>query len=441
MAPQHLQYADAYHETLVSRRMQMALPESWGITQLEVDRTSLERGTLQVTKLRAVLPDGTLLDLNAEGGQLPASRPIEAAFPHTLSALPVYLTLPVERAGTDNFAQGGAAPARYRLVHEAAHDLGGGHSQSDVPLAQVAPQIRLGDESREGTVSMQVLEVIRGANGTFALSDPYIPPCLRINASPFLMAALHRLLQAMTTRQRALASSRRERSGSTVEFRAEDISSYLLLSTINTYLPALQHFVDAGDCSPRQTYLYLVQLAGQLSTFATNVDPCGFPKFYYTDLRRTFEELFARLMSMLSVQMDQAFVAVTLDSDGTGMYRAALDTQAAVLGCTEFLLAVRTDMPSEQTSQQLPRLCKVASWGDIENILSAATPGAPVEITYRPPAAIPAKADTLYFTIDLSNAFWRNIMAERKFAVYLPPFFDPPQTHIQLLGVAGPKNK
>lgn len=435
MAPQHMQYADAYHETTLAMRLQAVVQDCWGVARCELDRSLLERGTLQLTRLLAVLPDGVLLDLEEGSPEIPRSRPIAEHFPHTRESLPVFLGLPRERAGIDNYAVNAAAPTRFRMVSHPAYDLAGSDAQADVPLAHHSPQLVLGDEPREDMVALQILEIVRGPHGAFLVSEPYVPPCTRIDASPFLMSALRRLLQAMVTRQRALLAGRRERTGSSVEFRAEDVTGFLFLNTLNTFLPVLQHLVDTGDCSPRAAYVSLVQLAGQLSTFAVGVDPCSLPKFYYDDLRRTFEELFARLMSMLSVSMDERFVAMMLESNGTGMYRGTFESDASFFECTDFLLAVQTDMPAEQTSAQLPRLCKVASWQDIESILSAATPGARVQVTYRPPPEIPVKADTLYFTIETGGAFWRNIMADRRIAVYLPPLFDPPQTRIQLLGV------
>lgn len=435
MAPQHMQCADAYHESLLATRLQAIAPDCWGVLRIEVDTQALGRGALQLTRFIGILPDGTCLELSAGSPDLPASRALQEHFPHTRASLPVYLALPRERAGVDNFAIDAAGATRYRVGQLPAHDLSGGDDTVDVPVARPAPMLLLGEEARQDMVSVQVLELVRADAGTFVVSDPFIPPCLRVDASAFLMAALRRLLQAMTTRQRTLSEGRRQRSGSQVEFRAEEVTSFLMLGAINSYLPSLQHVVDSGDMPPRQAYLLLTQLAGMLSTFAVDVDPCAFPKYRYDDLRGTFEELFARIMSMLNATIDERCVSIALEGDGAGMYRGALESRAELFECTRFFLAVKTDMPEEQTASQLPQLSKVASWQDVQNILSAATPGARVQVDYQPPPEVPIKAGLLYFALDTSNAYWRNIMADRQLAVYLPPLFDPPQTTVQLLGI------
>ena len=105
--------------------------------------------------------------------------------------------------------------------------------------------------------------------------------------------------------------------------------------------------------------------------------------------------------------------------------------------CQRFLLAVKTDLPEQPTATQLPRLSKLASDSEINGILSAATPGAPLEVTYRPPPEIPVKAGHVYFTVATDNTYWRSISGEKSIALYLPALFNRSTTSVQLMGVLG----
>ena len=96
---------------------------------------------------------------------------------------------------------------------------------------------------------------------------------------------------------------------------------------------------------------------------------------------------------------------------------------------------LRAPIGEQEIAQKLPMLCKMASWGDINSILSAATPGAAVEVTYRPPPEIPVKAGVVYFVVSTENNYWRNVVTDRQIAVYLPRPFDPQQTKVELLGI------
>jgi type VI secretion system protein ImpJ len=103
--------------------------------------------------------------------------------------------------------------------------------------------------------------------------------------------------------------------------------------------------------------------------------------------------------------------------------------------CDRFMLAVQTDVPERQVAVQLPTLAKLAAYADLQSIVRAATPGAPVEVNHRPPSEVPIRAGQVYFDIATQNAYWRKVMQERELAVYLPPFFEPSRTQLTLLAL------
>ena len=59
---------------------------------------------------------------------------------------------------------------------------------------------------------------------------------------------------------------------------------------------------------------------------------------------------------------------------------------------SEFFLSVQTTLPEAQVRDRLPRLIKVASQNQIGAILHSAMTGAPVELEYRPPSALPTSS-------------------------------------------------
>jgi type VI secretion system protein ImpJ len=434
MGPQHLQQQDIYHERLLSDRLDALNPFNWGVIRAELDKKALAAGQVLLARFDAVMPDGVVLSLDAQHPELPGARLIGDLFPHTARQLDVYVGLPEERDGIDNYAQDEGAHVRYSASKRVVHDLAGSGSTSEVYFARRRPVLLLGNESRTGVICFKVLEIVRDDSGSLVVSEPYIPPCLRVDGSVFLIAGLRRLLSAMVTRQKALAEARRQVSAASVEFGPKDVTRFLLLSTISAHIPVLSHVVDSGHISPNQCYLSLCQLAGQLTTFSAEIEPTELPRFVYTDLRSTFEELFARLTSLLQSTVEDHYIAVPLQSRADGMYVAA-PREERFWSCERFLIAIKTDLPEQPTATQLPRLSKVASQSEINGILSAATPGAPVEVTYRPPPEIPVKAGLVYFTIATDNAYWRSIQTEKSIALYLPALFNPSTTSVQLMGV------
>jgi len=434
MAPQHLQQQDRYHEGQLCDRLDALTPFNWGVLRVEVDKKALSAGQVQLTVFEGVLPDGVVLSLRSGHPELPGTRGIAEHFPHAATCLDVYLGLPEEREGVDNFTEDAGAQVRYAASQRSMHDLAGSGSSAEVPFARRRPLLLFGDEPREGIVCFKLLEIVRDDSGSLVISDPYIPPSLRVDASLFLIAGLRRLLGTMLTRQKALSEARRQATHATVEFSAKDVTRYLLLSTINEYIPVLKHIIDSGHMSPCDCYTTLLKLAGQLTTFSTEISPTELPRFEYTNLRATFEELFARLTSLLQATIEDNFVALTLQPRHDGMYMGTSDDER-VWSCHQYVLAIKTELPEQPTATQVPRLSKLASWNEINGILTMATPGAAVEVTYRPPPEIPVKAGLVYFSVTTDNAYWRSIKNDKNIALYLPPLFDPKTTTVQLMGV------
>ena len=434
MSPQHLQQQDLYHENLVFSRLDALEPLNWGVIKVELDRRGLESGQVRVQELVAVLPDGLVINADAGNAELPASRPVEGHFPHTQDVLEVYLGVPRERDGVANYAAEGGGRTRFVMSNRQVPDLTGEGQSLEIAFGQRNLQILFGSEARDDFITLKIGEVCRDASGALAINEPYIPPCLRVEASPFILAGMRRLLRLMSTRRRNLAEAQRERGDATVEYNARDITRFLLLNAINAYLPTLNHFVDMPEVSPRQLYIWLITLGGQLATFSADFDPANFPKFNYTNLRSTFEPLFARITELLQATVKEHYVSIMLDGREDGMYLGQL-TDDRLIGCETYLVGIRAELPEKDVATTLPRLSKMASWGDINSILSAATPGAAVEVTYRPPPEIPIKAGVVYFTISTGNNYWRNIVTDRQVAVYLPRPFEPQKTKVELLGI------
>lgn len=434
MSPQHLQQQDRYHEDLLGSRLDALEPLNWGVVSVAFDRRALSTGQVQLTEFAGVLPEGLVLRLGAGHPELPPVRPIEGHFPHTQSFAEVFLGVPRERDGVSNYAETAGQRTRFLVEKREVADNAGGAEEVSVPFGRRNVSILFGDEPRDDYESIKVAEVIRDDSGGLALSDPYVPPSMRLSASPFLVAGIRRLLRLAITRQRSLSESRRQRDEATIEFNARDVTRFLLLNAINTYVPVMNHMVDAADLSPRAAYLMLCQFAGQLATFSADEDPSTLPKFVYTNLRGTFEELFARITALLQATVKEHYLSLALDTRDDGVHFGKLDDEALVR-CEKFLISVKSHIAEHEVATQLPRLAKIASWEDINGILQSATPGVPAEVTYRPPPEIPIRAGLVYFTLSVENAYWRNIINDRTFSIYLPHPFDPKQTSVELLAV------
>jgi type VI secretion system protein ImpJ len=444
VSPQHMQQADLYHERVLDCRLTATTALGWGITAVQVDSGALAADQLVLSRFAGVLPDGLPLDFKSGDPEAPAARPIGANFPPALPALEVFLAVPKEREGVPSVAGEVAAdtkgPAgktairtRFRSSSRKIVDMTGEAADLTMAFAQRNLTVLFGNESRDDYDSIKIAEVVRDPGGALMVSEAYIPPVLTIAASPFLTGAVQRLLALMGAKQRQLAAERAQRDSASIEFGANDVTRYLQLSALNATLPFLFHAARNGDVSPRELYLFLIQSAGQLATFSAEADPSAFPQFVYTDLRSTFEELFALLTGLLRANLREACVRVPMEIH-EGIHVGNLNDER-ILKCQQFVLGAVSSMPMDQLGRELAGRAKIASWTQLPFLMRAATRGVPLQVTHRPPAEIPVRPGVVYFLMDTSIDHWRHVLAERKVAIYAPPPFDPSQVKVELFGI------
>lgn len=452
VAPQHLQQQDLYHERLLDERIAALAPYRWGVVTIEVDAGALGSDQVRLTKFVGILPDGSYCAFEAGDPECPPARPVGAHFPPTHPYCEVYLGLPKEREGVPSISteQTGttagvsstkASRARFRSVSRNVSDLTRNVADLSMSFAQRNTAILFGDESREDFDAIKVAEIVRDGRGALLVNETYIPPTMRIDSAPFLMSGVRRLLGLMVTKQRSLAGDRRQREGARIEFNAADITRFVQLSTINSAIPILTYATSNGEITPSQLYLVLAQVAGQLATFSTEVDPSKLPVYSYVDLRATFEELFARVTALLQTTIREAYMSVPLEVID-GVHVGRLDDDR-LLSSTEYVLAVRSDIPETELAQRLPPLCKIASGAQLPRLIrSASTRGVPVQATFRPPSEIPVKSGITYFSLMLQqNDYWKGVLQDRLVSIYLPPPFDPGRVHLELLAIPKEPNR
>ena len=111
LCPQHMQQQDAYHERHLAARLGAIAPHPWGVLALRFDPAALQAGQLALTHLRAVLPDGAAVDLDADSPQRPPALTIAPHFPAGAERLAVHLVAPSLRPRSPT------SPLRLSLIH------------------------------------------------------------------------------------------------------------------------------------------------------------------------------------------------------------------------------------------------------------------------------------------------------------------------------------
>lgn len=440
LSPQHLQALDRFHETLLAHRLEAVAPFAWGVHELEIDAAALAVGQLRVERFAGVLPSGLAVSFAGSDAEAPPPRPLADAFPAGARSLEVWLGVAREREGLPIAAAGAAAEEfrpRFHLTSRPVPDAMRPGAVVQVELARPNASLLLGGESREDHEAILVAEVVRTGSGQLALAEAFLPALLRIGATPRLPTLVRDLVARLVARQRELADGRRQREAAAGEVSGTDVARLLQLAILSGAIPHLAHLADLPDASPRELFLALSALAGQLAAFAEDADVAGLPRYAHDDLRSAFDPLFARIHAYLGGMGLERFTRVPLEV--RGHLHVARGVEEALLRDAQLVVAVRSELPETQVAEQLPRLCKIAALGDVQALVQAAAPGTPIAVQHRPPPEIPLRAGTVYFQIERNDRIWRNVLSERTLALHVPPPFDPARTHVELLAVPRPR--
>jgi type VI secretion system protein ImpJ len=221
----------------------------------------------------------------------------------------------------------------------------------------------------------------------------------------------------MTTRQRELASGRKQRNVGNIEFHFTDARRFWLLHTLNASIPVLSHLLDA-KAHPEEVYMAMASLVGQLSTFAPDADPTSLPRFNYYELGEVFEHLFARVLSLLAVDSVPTYAEVPLERRQDGMFVGKIPEPR--LANHEFFVAVKSALPEPIVRERVPQLLKVAAWTHIYEVVKQARHGVRTEVEWNPSSLLPLKPGLCFFRLRREGPFWEEIAKSGTMALYIP---------------------
>ena len=420
----HFQVQDHYHEALLRERISSIRRFHWGIVDIEIDARLFQAGQFGLRSLHAVWPDGMIAACHGTTGDpLPEPRPFEGHFAPNSQELDVFVAVPSED-GAANVAAPGEGPLqrRFSRVSRSVDDFNSGGQLQEVDLASPNLRIVFGTERREKMATLPVAQLVRQTNGQIVVRDTFVPPVLHISAAPFLMSGLRRVHGAIVTKHRELAAARKQRHPGSVEFHFTDARSFWLLHTLGAAMPALSHLLDTPNVHPEEVYLLLARLIGQLGTFAPDADPAAIPRFNYAELGEVFELLFARVLSLLSIDSVAVYAEVPLERRPDGMFLGKIPEPR--LTNHEFFVAIRSGMSEQVVRERVPQLLKVAGWKHISEVVKQARHGVRVEVEWSPSASLPVKPGTCFFRMRREGPFWEEIAKTSTMALYLPAEAD-----------------
>lgn len=425
---QHFQQADRWAERLVRDRTEALTPYPWGFVEAELDKSALGVGRIALTSVRGILRDGTPFSA-PEQCDLP--DPIQLA--EGVSAIQVYLCLPMRRPGTAEFSPDGeAVSARMVQTDFEVEDSSGDTSfTAPISIGRLKLSLKLETDERAGFETLPVTRVVEVRPDLSVVVDSdMIPPVLSVGASPALRGMLTEVLGLVKHRAAAIA----RRAGDPSLRGAAEIGDYLMLQALNRATPDLAHLeAQAATIHPERAYRTLASLAGELSTYTTTDRlPTDLPTYRHMDPRGTFGPVIDDLRRSLSAVLDQSAVPIPLEERRHGV-RVGMVADAGLKTGAALILAVKADMPQENLRRMLPNQIKIGPVERIAELVNVALPGVKIAPMPVAPRQLPFRSGTVYFELATDGDIWRDVVASGTLALHLATDF--PGLEIELWGI------
>ncbi len=420
--PHHFQQWDRHFRFLLDHRVGAIEPHDWGLLEIDIDREALLNGRFSLQRCKGITQDGLAFSIPDEDS-IPDSRSFQDVFPATENELSVFLAIPVEQErGTNCMLEGavGGRETRYRFDKIAVTDDNTGADERQVGIGRTNFHFRFGTESREDYSAIKIAEIIRSEDGSFKLSGQFIPPIMTIDASENLMAAIRALLELLTAKSSSLATAKDFKGRA--EYSAKDIFTFWGLQTVNMNIPLLNHFLSIGKTHPKTLYLSLLSLAGQLTTFAPelNIAPQSFPGYDHQNLTHCFHPLQSKIRTMLEGIIPTAdYISIPLTREGESLYKGAV-SDAGLFQRAKFFLKVTSDEPERRIVDEVPTNLRVASPDTIHAVLSSFRTALHLKHISVPPSVLPMQEGTSYFQLEPSGPFWDAICQSGALTIFIP---------------------
>ncbi|HRD68360.1 MAG TPA: type VI secretion system baseplate subunit TssK [Candidatus Competibacter sp.] len=420
LRPQHFQQQDRYLEAFVRQSCGHLRPYGWGVTELVLDREALALGKIAITFAKGSLPDGTPFSI-PDHDPPPSPLDVDA----NVRDARVMLALPMRRTGMADVERGDQqdTAARYRAVASEVRDNNVDTANNSAFVETGEPRLRLFLDTKDfGEYTCigiaRILE--KRPDQKVVLDEQYLPPCLDCRGVPALNGFVTEVLGLLHQRGDALAD--RVVGAGTARGASLDIAQFLRLQAVNRFEPLFAHLAAMQGLHPEAFYQIALQVAGEMVTFTDKAKrrPPMFPAYDHDDLRKTFDPLMRELRRSLSLEEVDAAIQIPLEERQYGIRVGIItDREKPLLTKANFILAIRADMAADLLRSRFPPQLKIGPVEMIAKLINHHLPGIGVSALPVAPREIPYRADFIYFRLDRSSEFWKQLLNSGGFAFFV----------------------
>jgi type VI secretion system protein ImpJ len=387
LRPHHLQQHQAYAEAREHALLAGLVPFGWGLVRLEIREDLLDNLTFAVHSVRAIFPDGTLVDVPGN-----ASLPGRGFAQHMTDGRPLDVGLGIRNPDprrSQTAPDDGAEPARFHPRTVELTNIETGEDARAVEVLDFSARVFFGSEPTDGYDVVPLCRLLPTGNRArpVAVDGRFAPPALSIGVAPGLLAAVQGVTERLSRVIPVLAETR----------GGQDPGPLLLFQVLGGALPVLRDLVQDGEAHPRAAYQALARLAGALLYRDDQGRlPDAIPSSAHRDPGPVFEKLRGMTHELSEPMFRRRFVRVPMDRTGD-LFRAALPADARQPG-VRLVLEVHA-LESAPRLRTLLMTAKISTAPRIETLARHALPGIPTEPLQGAPSELPPGQTASFFAL------------------------------------------
>lgn len=367
LTPQHFQQQHIYMEYLLRHQMEQLQSNYWGLLELDFDSSALMGGIINIKKLRAVMPDGLVVDYDARQQEALTLDLKTAAAIEEDKTVTIQLVIPVRGPGA---ASQTASIKRFDSIEaEAVVDENTGEGHVFIQRLRVKLNLMANDHPPKRYISLPLFKVEFSREGAYKLT-PYLPPLLRLAADGFMGGhSLNAKLKKLVTyiREKAMQLADVSRTGQQQMGQSITRQHEYTVRCLVCELPQLEILLASETAHPGEIYMGLARIMGQISGLSKQLIPPLLPKYEHNNMREGFEKAIKFIRPIIE-EINLAYTTIDFNEDKAGVFSINLD-KAWVKNTNKLIIELRAD--KNQSRQQLLdwlSSCRIASKSMLEKL-------------------------------------------------------------------------
>ena len=281
LQPQHLQRLQQNAAQDSFALFSLHQPYPYGVIELELNEDALNEQRVVITKLKAVLRDGTLLDVPHNASIAPLQLSAEDSRNESNaggdSVIEICLCVPLLSNQQSNISAPQSHTGRYVLSTEEVGDENTGSGGQEIAMVVRRYNAFLCERSLvpAQAIALPILHLQWDSNAqgqrTLQHDGHYMPPYLTVSTSCPLLSLSQDLLLTLRQQQKQLQHQLSERALESKVLTASEVIELQVLSALTGFVARAQCFLQPQLLSPFALYLELVELLSRLSILRPQV--------------------------------------------------------------------------------------------------------------------------------------------------------------------------